>query len=133
MPEVLQTKFINTDIRVYWTKLATIGIGTQTFTYRVGLVPQLDCGVLIRKDCPILAQLLWKAPLSPPPRTGEGTAGQDLGVEFLVQRDEIAHLTGNDSSLQFAKMASREQHPPQPQTRCQSLPWPTACYIGGWK
>lgn len=38
---------IHGDIREYRTKIVKIGIGLQTFTCRVGVVPWLDCGVLI--------------------------------------------------------------------------------------
>lgn len=51
-PEVLRMQCIYGDIREYGTKLVTVGIGDQMFTCRVGVVPCLDCGILIEHDCP---------------------------------------------------------------------------------
>lgn len=53
--EQLRIQCIHGDIREYRTKLVSLGIGRQTFTYRVGVVPRFDCSVLIGRDCPILA------------------------------------------------------------------------------
>lgn len=58
VPEVLRMKCIQRDIKEYRTKHTTIGINTQMFTCRVGVVPHLDCGFLMGRDCPILTQLL---------------------------------------------------------------------------
>lgn len=50
---------IHGDIQEYQTKLLeTIRIGNKTFTCRVGVVPDLDCGVLIGRDSHLLTQLL---------------------------------------------------------------------------
>lgn len=54
-PEVVPMQCIHRDVWKYRTKMVTIGIGTQIFTCRVGVIPQLDCGVLIGRNCPILA------------------------------------------------------------------------------
>lgn len=70
-PEVLHMQRIHRDVQEYHTKLITTGIGPQMFTCQVGIVSHLDCGVLIGRDCPIMAQLLqWGPPQARSPVSG---------------------------------------------------------------
>lgn len=46
-PEVLMVKCINGDVREYKTKVVTLAIEGCKFRGRVGVIPQLDCPVLI--------------------------------------------------------------------------------------
>lgn len=115
-PEVLKIQCMHEDIREYWMKLVTIGIGDQTFTCRAGILPRLDCGVLIGCDCSLLMQLLWK--MSPTPRQGatkalqaETLEAEGQGVELPVYREDISWLTQEDPLLRFAR-ASACKHPP---------------------
>lgn len=61
-PEILCMQCIHGDIWEYRAQMVTIGIETQTFTCRVGIVPRLDCGMLIGWDYPALVPLLRVAP-----------------------------------------------------------------------
>lgn len=52
--KMVRMQCIYGDIQEYRMKMVTIGIGSKTFTCRVWVVPQLDYGVLIEWDNPIL-------------------------------------------------------------------------------
>lgn len=90
------------------------------FTCRLGVVPLLDCGVLIGHDCPLLMQFLRKIAsmtqkgttkvLQAQPREAKGH-----GVELLVYREDISQLTQEDPSLRFARALAQEQ--PSPATK----------------
>lgn len=91
-------QFIHGDIWEYRTKLVAIGVGDHTFTFRVGVVPCLDCGILIGHDYPILMQLLKKA--APKPKTGATTAMEaethqvaPPSIELPVTQEDLAQLT----------------------------------------
>lgn len=94
-PEVLRMQCIHGDVREYCTKMVTIGTGSQTFTCQVGMVSRLDCGVLIGRDCPILAQLLQRT--QPPGRPSvprfQGDPAKATMAELPMQRPDLAPLT----------------------------------------
>lgn len=104
-------KCIHGDVREYLTKLATIAIGTQTFTCRVGVVPCLDCGVLFGWDSLILSQLLQKFPPHPKPKAVKALQAEATEVELSVHQEELAWLTGNDPLLWFARANAQAQLP----------------------
>lgn len=92
-----EVKCIHGNVKEYRTKWADISIGPQTFRCRVDMVPWLDCGVLIRKDCPILPQLLGcRMTLHPGPVRILQT--ESTGVDLTVDRE--------DPSLQLAAEAA---------------------------
>lgn len=62
---------IHGDILDYRTKV-TLEVEGQTFICRVGIVPRLDCAVLIGRDCPLLAQLLKTPRREPKAMTQQG-------------------------------------------------------------
>lgn len=62
IPEVLQIKCIHEDGRNYL--ITQVQVAGQWFCCKVGGVPQLDCLVLLRRVCPILAWLLKGSPNS---------------------------------------------------------------------
>lgn len=78
------------------------GIGIQTFTCRVGVVFHLDCGMLIGWDCPILAQLLRRIPMTPHLKAEKTLQAEARGLELPVHQEESAWITRDDPSLRFA-------------------------------
>lgn len=100
--------------------MLTIWIVSQTFTCRVGVVPQLDCGVLIRRDCPILTQLLRRTPCPPIPSLNKGLKAKPVRVELPVRRDYLTRVTEDDPSLHFARAATWD-HPPPTTEKTPSL------------
>lgn len=104
---------IHEDVREYRTKVVIIGTGMQTFTCRVGVVPRLDCGVLIGRDCPTLAQKLQHTP------SGEvsgvlgcqGEPGGEDGGGATSTKTRPRRLTREDPSLRFALKEAGDQPP----------------------
>lgn len=90
---MLRMQCIHRDIHKYRTKVVRIGIGAETFTCRLGVVPHLDSGVLIGQDCPILAQLLRKAHHPPGLPANPSRQAEPMGVELHVRREYLARLT----------------------------------------
>lgn len=66
----------------------------------------------VGRDCPILAQLLWKPFPSPKPTTERVLQAEPTGVELPVQRDELAQWTDSDPMVRFTKAAAQERLPP---------------------
>lgn len=93
-PQILRMQCIHRDIREHRTKIVSIKIGVQMFTCWLGVIQRLDCGVLIGCDCPILAQLLEKAPTPQPGKTSglQGNPLDDQGAELPLQSADIARL-----------------------------------------
>lgn len=61
MPEVLTIKCVHGNVKEYQTKDITLdggGGGSLQFKCRMGVVPQLDCPVLIGRYCPLFPLLL---------------------------------------------------------------------------
>lgn len=73
--------------------MVTIGIGFQTFTCRVGFVPQLHCGVLIGRDSPILAQLLRQVPETTGFSREVSFKAELVEVKQPKQRPDLVQLT----------------------------------------
>lgn len=103
---------IHEDIQEYQTKMVTLGIGPQTFASRVNVVPWLDCGVLIGRDCPILVQLLRRAPQATCFSQEVLLQAKLVGVELHIQRPNLTQLIRDYLSPWFALAATREQPPP---------------------
>lgn len=111
-------------MRVYRTKWATIGIGAQTFTYREGVVPRLDCGVLIRWDCSILPQLLRRLPPPSGPKAERDLQAKAASVELPVCQNKLAHLTEEDPLIKVhSGCRSGVTYTPRTLRRCRLLPW----------
>lgn len=91
-----------------------MGFGTQTFTCWVGVVPRLDCEVLIGRDCPILAQLLQDTPKleNPSVLVFQVDPAREANIELVVQIPDLAHFNREDQSLCFPLKQAVEQTPP---------------------
>lgn len=55
-PEILRMKCIHRNVREYRTKQVCLWLLGRTFRCQVGVVPLLDCPVLLDQDCPLLQQ-----------------------------------------------------------------------------
>lgn len=97
--EVLQMQCIHGDTHEYRTKVVTIGIGSETFTCQVGVIPQLDCGLLIERDCAILAKFLRRMPTGPGVPQDMVLQAEDVGVELPIQQPDLAQLSCEDPFL----------------------------------
>lgn len=73
-------------IRDYCRKEVTLEVEGQMFICRVGIVPRLDCAVLIGEDCPLLAQLLKMTWCEHQARTQQGLQAESEGMELPLQR-----------------------------------------------
>lgn len=107
--EILHMKCIHGDVKEYRTKWEELTIGNQLYHCKVGVVPHLDCAVLIGRDCPLLPNLLkgrtaiWKDPL-----TG-GLQADNLGPGLPVSREDVAYMTEADPSLRSSRDSMRDQ------------------------
>lgn len=108
-PEVLKMQCIHGDIREYRMKMVTIGIGSQIFTCRVGVVSQLNCGIQLGLFH--IVPTITEDPTLPHTNTKMALLDKPMGVELPICRDELTQLTDSDPSLQFDKAAAREQPP----------------------
>lgn len=63
--EVLRMSCIHGDVKNYRTKWEELRVGNQLYNCKVGVVPHLDCAMLIGRDCSVLPTLLRSRPIIP--------------------------------------------------------------------
>lgn len=112
-PETLWMQCIHGDIWDYRTKIVTLEVEGQTFTCWVGVVPRLDCEVLIGRDYPLLTQLLKASRQRNSHPFQQGLQAEPVGMELPLHRTDIALLMRENATLRFALQEALENPPPQ--------------------
>lgn len=77
----------------------------QTFTCQVGVVPQLDCQVLLGWDCPFLPYILAA---SAPAGKCDGSQAEEIALELPSWPSGLEHLNKQDDSLHHVLAQARE-------------------------
>lgn len=102
-PEILTVKCIPGNLWVYKMKAVTLALEGKEFMFWVGVIPQLDCLVLLGHYCPLLPFLVERAHKSQPT---EGLAAQANTIKIPSRERELAHLTMASTTLAHALKAT---------------------------
>lgn len=78
---------IHGDLKEYWMKQVRLKLWVQVFVCRVVVVSELDCPVLLGRDCPILQQIVAVARATPVP-SSEGLQTEILPLELPLGEGE---------------------------------------------